>query len=100
MTMNNDFPFSPTGGDSVSLAVTTSAQNVALPAITYVRNVRLAVNGTQPVFVHFSATATTSNGMLLLPGTAEAFAFQPGNVISAIASVAGSTLNVTLGDGS
>jgi hypothetical protein len=96
-----DRPFSFTeGGDTSSLAVTGTAQNLTLPTMMQGGAVRLLNVGTQVVFVRFDAvTVTVANGMPLMPGMPEAFGIGADDAIQAIAAGAGSTLYATMGDG-
>lgn len=90
-------------GNTANLAVTASDQTVTvsqtIPA-TKGCQARLVNVGTQTVFFRFDGTTvTTSNGIPLLPNTAEVFDILPGASIHAIAAATGSTLYVTLGFG-
>lgn len=89
--------FSPSG-NTVNVAVTGTAQNLALTAGSH--NVRLANIGPQTLFLRFDGvTATVSNGMPMAPNTVEMFAKGSASTISVIAATTGSTLYATSGDG-
>jgi hypothetical protein len=92
--MNN--PFSPKG-DTVNIAVTGTAQDLALTEGH--GTVRIANVGNQTVFIHFQTTATVSNGIPLLANSAEVFAKGAASSLSVIAAGTGSTLYVTTGEG-
>lgn len=89
-------PFCPSG-DTVNLAVTATAQDLALTA--GLGTIRIANVGNQTVFIHFGDTATVANGIPLLANSAEVFAKGAVNSLSAIAAGTGSTIYVTTGDG-
>lgn len=109
--MQQNFPFAPTGTEqsvaasTIALAVTASAQQLALPLkSSHSATVRLVNVGSQVVFVLFgNLTVTTSGtalGMPLLPGSVEVFSLPPSvTQLSAIAAATGSTLYVTCGEG-
>lgn len=103
MTMIITRPFEPKGV-TVNLAVTASTQSLALTrAGMGTQTVRLAVAGTDPVFVTFGVDgveATTTDSMYLLPNSVETFLLPRGVThIAAISSGTASTLYATTGEG-
>lgn len=89
-------PFSPKG-DTVNLAVTGTAQDLALTEGH--GTIRIANVGNQTVFIHFQTTATVGNGIPILANSAEVFGKGAVGSLSAIAAATGSTIYVTTGEG-
>lgn len=93
------------GQNTVNTAVTGTSANVAIPAPTIgVRSVRIVNAGTQNIFVKFgtanTVAAVAADDMPMLANTCEVFLL-PNNIthIAAIAAGAGSTMYVTVGEG-
>ena len=91
--------FTPSG-NTVSLDITTTPQNISLNVNTGDNSCRIVNIGTQTVFINFLGTALTSTSVPILPGTAETFGLQGSATLSAVAPAAGSKLYVTSGSGS
>ena len=106
--MTPTFNFQPDGSSSnpptcsTQVAVTTSVQQLTLPA-TQIKSgaMRLINSGTQNIAWCYGSNSGLSmtNGVVMLPNTVETFAFTSG-VISVIGSAAGSTLIASVGIGS
>lgn len=78
--------------------ITLGTANVAaVTAVPYgVKVVRLCVSGTPGAFITLNAPATTTAGMYVAPGQhADFIAVDQGDVINAISTAAGGTLNIT-----
>jgi hypothetical protein len=103
-----DFAFQPAGAfgatpaASTSLAVTLVVQQLALPAFVG-QSMRLVNNGTASIAWSFGVSANLSmtNGVVMLPNTAEMFTVPVGTTqLSVIGSAAGtSVLTASIGEG-
>jgi len=98
-----DAAFQPGPTVTQNLAVTAGAASITinnLNALASARTVRVVNSGSAVVFMAFDATATTTQGMMMLPNTVESFTLPNGcTVISAIATTTGNSIYVTVGDG-
>lgn len=91
---------------SANLAVTATTANVRVRPDTegdYTNSVRIAVVGSDNVFLRFgdsAVAATTTEGLAMLAGTIESFTLPEGAThVAAISTGTGSSINVTLGGG-
>lgn len=95
--------FQPGPTVTQNLAVTAGAASITLNNLnnrSTARTIRAANSGSNAVFVAFDTTATTTQGMILLPNTVESFTLPQGTTtISAIATSTGNTIYITTGDG-
>jgi len=95
--------FKPGPTVSQNLAVTAGAASIVLNNLNRAkssRTVRIANNGSNPVFLSFVTTATTTQGMCMLGNTVEVFTLpQECTAVSLIAIATGSTVYVTEGEG-
>ena len=91
--------FSPRA-NTVNVAVTGTAQDLALPSIPGEGStIRLSNVGTQTVFINFFTTATVSNAMPMTNTSSIIVDKGALSSISVIASTTGSTLYATVGIG-
>lgn len=97
-----DATFQPGPTVTQNLAVTAGAASITLNnnGRALSRTVRVVNSGSNSVFVSFDTTATTTQGMIMLPNTVESFTLpQACATISFIATATGNTVYVTTGDG-
>lgn len=91
-------------GNTVNLAVTGSTQQLTFPAGVGTRSIRVVNVGSQTIFINkgdSTVTASTSTSLPILANTVESFLIHPEDTtLAAIAAGAGSTLYITIGEGS
>lgn len=92
-------PFEPDGSTTQNAAMDGSAKTITLAhAAGRNTSVYIAVSGTQNVFMRLDGTTPTiSNGICLLPGTAQTFSMPSEKTTVKLIGAAGSTVYVTSG---
>lgn len=94
-------PFQVVEESSQTLAVTAASQALTLPAAVGTRTVRITTNGSQVVFWRYNAAAVVATSTPVLPNTVETFLIpQDATTINFIASAVGTTVYITIGEGS
>lgn len=98
-----DAAFQPGPTVTQNLAVTAGAASITINngnSKATARTVRAVNSGSNAIFIMFDTTATTTQGMMMLPNTVESFTLPSGcTTISAIATSTGNTIYITTGDG-
>lgn len=107
--MQQNFPFTPAGAQGttpaaqVTLSLTTSVQQVTLPATAYDDNtMRIVVDGATNVAWSYGVSSglTLSNGVFQLGNSAVIYTLPPGvTQLSVIGSAASGTFRVVVGTG-
>ena len=98
-----DAAFQPGPTVTQNLAVTAGAASITLNNANQratARTVRIVNSGSAAVFAAFDTTATTTQGMVMLPNTVESFTLPQGcATVSFISTTTGNTVYLTTGDG-
>ena len=98
-----DAAFQPGPTVTQNLAVTAGAASITINNLNRqasARTIRAVNSGGSAIFVAFDTTATTTQGMMMLPNTVESFTLPSGSTtISALSTTTGNTLYITVGDG-
>lgn len=98
-----DAAFQPGPTVTQNLAVTAGAASITINNLNRqasARTIRAVNSGGSVIFVAFDTTATTTQGMMMLPNTVESFTLPNGSTtISALSTTTGNTLYITVGDG-
>lgn len=92
--------FQPGPTVTQNLAVTAGAVSITLNNTVGTRSVRVVNNGSTAIWLAVNATATTTQGMIMLGNTVESFTLpQQATSISFISTGAAGTVYVTTGEG-